>query len=145
METKTIFADTNLFLRYLTNDIPEQAEAFEGLLLQAKGGEFSFNSNSLVVAEIVWVLESYYHLDKQDIQNSILAILNTPGIEITESETILKAILWYSEKNVDFIDAFNAAWMTDQGIASVCTFDRKHFSRFEFLDIVIPGERSVRK
>jgi hypothetical protein len=32
MAIETAFADTNLFLRYLTNDVPEQADAVEGLL-----------------------------------------------------------------------------------------------------------------
>jgi uncharacterized protein len=135
-----IFADTNLFLRYLTNDFPEQAEAFEQLLLRAGAGEFNFLTNSLVMAEIVWTLESHYRLEKQDIQSKVLAILNTPGIEIKDRDTILKAILWYSEKNVDFIDAFNAAWMFDQDISTICTFDKKHFSRFEGLEIIVPGE-----
>ena len=32
MSGEQLFADTNRFLRFLTNDIPEQANAFEGLL-----------------------------------------------------------------------------------------------------------------
>jgi hypothetical protein len=35
MSPERTFADTNLFLRYLTNDMPEQAEAFEVLLQKA--------------------------------------------------------------------------------------------------------------
>ena len=35
MSAERLFADTNLFLRYLTNDVPEQAEAFEWLLKAA--------------------------------------------------------------------------------------------------------------
>jgi predicted nucleic-acid-binding protein len=134
-----VFADTNLFLRYLTNDIPEQADSFERLLFRARGGEFSFLTNSLVLAEIVWTLERQYRLAKSDIQSKVLAILNTPGVEISDRETILKAIIWYAEKNVDFIDAFNAAWMFENGISTVYTFDRKHFSRFDDFDIVVPG------
>lgn len=139
MNPEIFFADTNLFLRYLTNDIPEQADAFEHLLRRAIAGEFSLHTNSLVMAEIVWALESHYHQQKDEIQSKVLAILNTPGIEIIDSETILKAIIWYTEKNVDFIDAFNGAWMIDQGISTVCTFDRKQFSRFEGIKIVVPS------
>lgn len=35
------FADTNLFLRYLTDDVPEQADAVEELLNRAKRGELT--------------------------------------------------------------------------------------------------------
>ena len=140
MSAETVFADTNLFLRYLTNDIPEQAEAFERLLHQAKAGEVALVTNSLVLAEIVWTLESFYNLAKEGIQAKIMAILNTPGLEVSEGELLLKAALWYAEKNVDFIDAYNAAWMTDRGIGIACTFDRKHFSRFEGISAIEPGE-----
>jgi predicted nucleic-acid-binding protein len=140
MPVEQVFADTNLFLRYLTDDIPEAAEAFEQLLRKAAGGEFHFVTNSLVIAEIVWTLESYYELSKEDVQKRVLAILNTPGLDVVDGKLVLQAILWYAEKNVDFIDAFNAAWMLSLGIQVACTFDKKHFTRFEGLMVKVPGE-----
>jgi hypothetical protein len=41
MNPDRIFADNNLFLRYLTNDIPEQASAIEALLREVAGGHFN--------------------------------------------------------------------------------------------------------
>ena len=69
----------------------------------------------------------------------MLAILNTPGIEVVEGDLVLQAILWHVEKNVDFIDAYNAGWMLAQGLTTACTFDRRHFSRFESLQLHTPG------
>jgi predicted nucleic-acid-binding protein len=140
MSPERTFADTNLFLRYLTNDIPEQAGAFELLLQKAAKGEMVFVTNNLVIAEIVWTLESYYRLSKEDIRDKVLAILNTPGLEVTDNETILQATYWYADKNVDFIDAFNASWILNQGVESICTFDRKHFVRLTDIEIIVPGE-----
>ena len=140
MKTELFFADTNLFLRYLTNDVPEQAGTVETLLNRAAKGEIALVTNSLVIAEIVWTLESYYALSRSEIQQQVLAILNTPGLEIAEREILFQAILWYVEKNVDFIDAFNAAWMSSHGIASVYTFDQKHFRRLEGITVYVPGE-----
>ena len=140
MSGEFIFADTNLFLRYLTNDVAEQAEAFERMLHRAARGEISLITNNLVLAEIIWTLESYYQLSKEMIQENVLAILNTPGLEVDEGQLVLKAILWYVEKNVDFIDAYNAAWADSRGIETICTFDRKHFSRVEGLIAIAPGE-----
>jgi predicted nucleic-acid-binding protein len=142
MNPEITFADTNLFLRYLTNDVPGQAEAFERLLRLAAKGEMVFVTNSLVIAEIVWTLESYYQLTKENIQGKILAILNTPGLEVADNENILRAIYWYLDKNVDFIDAFNASWMLSQGVTSVCSFDQKHFARFPELKSIIPGDQT---
>jgi predicted nucleic-acid-binding protein len=140
MAVERLFADTNLFLRYLTNDIPEQAAAFEKLLRRADAGDVVLVTSSLVMAEIVWTLESFYQLDRVHIQGSILAILNTPGLEVAEDEILLQAAVWYVEKNVDFIDAYNAAWLLDEGLTKVCTFDQKHFGRFESIAAVLPGE-----
>ena len=140
MKAERVFADTNLFLRYLTNDIPAQADAVEELLRRASDGEIVLVINSLVIAEIVWTLESYYGLARGSIKDKVLAILNTPGIEAAEGDLLLQAIFWYEDKNVDFIDAFDAAWMLTQGLATIYTFDRKHFSRIKGIRAEVPGE-----
>jgi predicted nucleic acid-binding protein len=138
MKPDSIFVDTNLFLRYLTNDVPGQADAVEKLLRQAELGKISLITNSMVIAEIVWTLESYYELEHDDIQNKVLAILNTTGLEISDSDLVLKSIVWYAEKNVDFIDAYNAAWMEQKGIEKIYTFDQKHFARFDDVEVMKP-------
>jgi hypothetical protein len=69
-----------------------------------------------------------------------IAILNTPGLQVVDGEIIFQAILWYAEKNVDFIDAYNAAWLFNQGLTSICTDDRKHFLRFDHLNVYMPGD-----
>ncbi len=139
MKNETVFADTNLFLRYLTDDVPEQADAVEALLRRAATGELRLVTTSLVIGEIVWTLESFYGLPRKTIREHVLAILNTPGLEVAEADILLQATLWYEEKNVDFIDAYNAAWLLAQGLRRVATFDRKHFARFKGLSVMVPG------
>ena len=138
MKADSVVIETNLFLRYLTNDVPAQADAVERLLRQAEQGKTFLVTNSMVIAEIVWTLESYYELERADIQNKILAILNTPGLGIPDSDLILKSVIWYAEKNVDFIDAYNAAWMEQKGIGKIYTFDQKHFARFDDVEAMKP-------
>jgi predicted nucleic-acid-binding protein len=138
METETVFADTNLFLRYLTNDVPAQADLVESLLHRAAKGKVNLVTTSMVIAEIVWTLESYYELDKKEIQAMILGILNTDGLEVVDSDLILQAIVHYTDKNVDFIDAFNAAWMDKNDVDKIYTFDQKHFNRFEKIVAELP-------
>lgn len=139
MKTERLFVDTNVFLRYLVNDVPAQAEAIEQLLRRAVAGKVTLVTNSLVIAEIVWTLQSFYGLPRADIKAKVLAILNTPGLEIAESDLVLQAVTWYAEKNVDFIDAYNAAWMPAHDLQAVCTFDRKHYARLEGLEVRAPG------
>jgi len=131
MSDEAYFVDTNLFLRYLTNDVPAQAGAVESLLQRAAKGKVKLVTTSMVIAEIVWTLESFYELDKKEIQEMVLGILNTDGLEVADSDLILQAIVHYSDKNVDYIDAFNAAWMIKNDVDRIYTFDQKHFNRFE--------------
>jgi len=140
VEAERVFADTNLFLRYLTNDVPAQADAVERLLERASAGEIVLVINSLVIAEIVWALGSYYGLPREDVKEKILAVINTPGLEVAEGDLLLQAISWYADKNIDFVDALNAAWMLTQGLTLAYTFDHKHFSRVEGIRIQVPGE-----
>ena len=138
MKPESCFADTNLFLRFLTNDIPEQADNVEALLRRAGNGEVRLVTTELVVAEIVWTLESTYQVSKPEIQDKVLAILNTPGLEVDGADLLLQAAVWYAEKNVDFIEAFNAAWMMKHAVENAYTFDQKHFKRFEGINAQLP-------
>jgi uncharacterized protein len=140
MNDDKIFADTNLFLRYLTNDVPAQADAVENLLRRAGQKQVELVTTSLVIAEIVWTLESFYNLPREDIQAKVFAILHTPGLQVTDSDLVSHAVAWYAAKNVDFIDAYNAAWMLREGIDRAYTFDQKHFRRFEGITAEMPGK-----
>jgi predicted nucleic-acid-binding protein len=138
MKAETVFADTNLFLRYLTDDVPSQADLVEALLRRAASGEVTLVTTGLVIAEIVWTLESFYHISKRDIQAKVLAILNTSGLNVADSDLVLQAIGTYAEKNVDFIDAYNAAWMLKHNTSRIFTFDQKHFNRIEGIMAEMP-------
>ena len=138
---ETAFADTNLFLRLFTNDLPEQADRVEVLLDRAERGELALVTTVMVVAEIAWTLERFYGLAKVDVRDNVLALLNTPGLSVESEDLVLQGAVWYAEKNVDFIDAYNAAWLGEHGIAPAYTFDQKHFRRFDHLDPRLPGTR----
>lgn len=131
MATERLFVDANLFIRYLTNDVPAQADAVERLLRRAEAGEVTLVTNAMVIAEIIWTLESFYEQRPGDIRNSVWAMLNTRGLDVAEGAMVGTAADAYAEKNVDFIDAYNAEWMKQHGITTICTFDRRHFTRLE--------------
>lgn len=117
------FVDTNLFLRYLTDDIPDQARAVDQLLLRAEQGEINLETSALTIAEIVWTLESYYKLEPMDVQDRILAILNTPGLQVEHADVVARAMILYMDAKIDFVDAFNGLWMQERGITSALSFD----------------------
>ncbi len=134
-----LFVDTNVFLRFLTYDDPHKAAQARALFQDAVDGKVTLLTSLMVIAEIIWTLESFYKLDKQDIATKVVMILNTPHLECPESELILRALDLYATKNVDFIDAYHAFLLKALGLSRIATYDRKHFKRVEGLEIVEPG------
>jgi predicted nucleic-acid-binding protein len=132
------FIDTNIFLRYLTNDDPVKTGRIENLFKQAERKMFTLTTSHLVIAELVWTLESYYRLQPLFIEETILKIINTPFIELPNEDLILQALDLYVIKNIDFIDAYNAIFMRESGITQIYTYDTKHFKRIEWVEVFQP-------
>jgi uncharacterized protein len=125
------FVDTNVFIRYLTNDDPALADRVELLLDNAAGGAVKLITTELVMAETIWVLESYYKLTNVQIAPLIRGILATPGMEVINGDLVGKALILYELQNIDFVDAYIAALMEKQGIRDVYSYDRKHLARLK--------------
>ena len=126
---KKSFVDTNLFIRYLTNDDPVKADRVEKLLDQAAGGSVKLVTTELVIAEIVWVLESFYEMTNVAIAPLVRGILATPGLEVINGALVGRALELYEGQGIDFIDGYIAAVMEKNGIEEIYSFDRKHISR----------------
>ena len=132
------FVDTNVFLRFLTNDDPSKARRASALFKNAVAGKAQLRISLLVIAEIVWTLESFYDLEKVDIAEKVSLILNTPNLICPEARLIRLALDLYVQQNMDFIDAYHAHYLKDQQITQILTYDRKHFGRVSWLEIVEP-------
>ncbi len=132
------FVDTNVFLRFLLNDDPEKADACEMLFRRAINGEESLFTTEMVMAELVWVLESYYELSKSDIREKLEKILNTKNLDCPNREIIINALSAYEEKNIDYIDAYNASILQMKGIDEVYSYDR-HYDRINWIKRIEPG------
>lgn len=126
---KKSFVDTNLFIRYLTNDDPVKADRVERLLEQAARGEVTLVTAELVIAEIVWVLESFYALDPAAIAPLIRGILATPGLEVINGAQVRRGLELYEVQGIDFVDGYIAAVMEKLGIDELYSYDRKHVAR----------------
>ncbi len=109
----------HFFIRYLTNDDPQKADRVERLLEQAARGKIKLMTAEMVLAEIVWVLESYYHLEKARIAEMLKAILSTPGLEVLNAKIVESALPYYSLQNIDFVDAYIVALMQKHGVSGV--------------------------
>jgi len=125
------FVDTNLFIRYLTNDDQVKADRVELLLKEAAAGKVQLVTAEMVIAEVVWVLESSYKLKSGEVAPLVRAILATSGLDVLNAPLVTRALEHYETKNIDFIDGYIAAVMEKQGITDLYSFDRKHISRIK--------------
>jgi len=138
--SKTACVDTNFFIRILTNDDPAQTQAALSIFRKAVNGEITLVINDLLIAEIIWVLESSYQLNADDIRQKMLMVLNTPGLKVDPADlsSRVQALNLYAEKNIDYIDAYIVTWMKTHDIAIIYTFDKKHFSRIDGIEVTVP-------
>ena len=132
------FVDTNVFLRFLTNDDATKARRAEALFKKAIAGKVRLETSLLVIAEIIWTLESFYRLAKADIAQKVGKILNTPNLECPSADLVLEALDIYVTKNVDFIDAYHGVMLREAGMLKILTYDKKHFERMDWLSVVEP-------
>ena len=131
------FLDTNIFIRFLTDDVPQKADACEKVFKKAVEKKETLFTTELVIAEIVWVLESFYELKKKEVQDKVEKILNTPNLICPHKDLILSALIIYSEKNIDYIDAYNALVLKDKGIEELYSYD-KDYDRIDWLTRLEP-------
>jgi len=126
-----IFVDTNVFLRFFVRDSESFYQKAKELFEKAEGGEVKLETSDLVVAEIVWVLESYYDFSRAEIKEVIDTILETRNIRVANHARVKEAIILYALGKVDFIDGYNISLIKTKGYKKVATFDIKHFKNVE--------------
>jgi predicted nucleic acid-binding protein len=118
-----LFLDTNAILRYLCNDVPEQADAVEKRLRQAQSGQLVIETHPLILAEVLYVLQSFYSQPRERIVTGLIRFLDTPGVRTSEERRVRKALERYLSTNVSFIDAFIVELAAEASIP-IFSFDR---------------------
>ncbi len=117
--------DTNILVRYLTQDDPAQAEKATREIDQgAASGEVFFITN-IVMCELVWVLESGYSLDKTEIVSALDKILRTKEFEFEDKDLLWQCLGEYREGSGDFSDHFIGRLGRKAGCSRTLTFDTK--------------------
>ncbi len=130
-----IYVDTNVFIRYLTDDVPEQAEQSKNLFEQAEEGRYELFICDLVAAEIIYVLESVYKISKKDTAEKLLAIIKLTNVVLENKSIVLEALELYEEKSLDFTDAYLACHTRKSRHRKVFSFD-KDFKKIDFIELV---------
>src|SRR6266404_8497051 len=101
-----IILDTNGFLRFLLNDIPEQSEEISKLLVKAKAKKIEIFVPQIIIFEIEFALNKYYKFPKAEIIDKLGVLFATSYLKIQDVNVFQEALRLFSDKNVDFVDCF---------------------------------------
>jgi predicted nucleic-acid-binding protein len=114
------FLDTNVLIRHLTGDPPEQARRATAML--AAPGQLLLAD--LILAECVYVLESFYEVDPGRVAELMRAALALPSIEVVDRALLLRALEIYELDRLDFAEAYLVAQAETTGIPEIVSFDK---------------------
>lgn len=80
--------------------------------------------SDLVVAECVYVLESFYEVERGRVAELMRAAIGLPSIETVEPDLLLRALAVYEVDGLDFAEAYLVAQAEGTGVGAVVSFDR---------------------
>ncbi|HET7572658.1 MAG TPA: type II toxin-antitoxin system VapC family toxin [Gaiellaceae bacterium] len=116
----TAFLDTNVLIRHLTGEPPAQARRATAFLRRAE----ELLLPDLIVAEVVYVLESFYEVERARVAELVRAIIGYPAIRVVDEPLLLRALEVYELGRLDFADAYLVACAEASGVGAIASFDR---------------------
>jgi|SRR3989338_9363175 len=112
--------DTNLIIRFLVNDDPQKVDKVEKLLVDKNNTNILLDT---IVAEIIWVLNSYYSLNKSEVIEKIRALIHLDTIDCN-AVLLNKALSVWAENNISYVDSYIVA-VAKLGNIPLFTYDDK--------------------
>lgn len=125
--------DTNVLVRFLTNDDPSQSRRARTLL----AGHSVWIAKT-VLLETEWVLRGLYQIEARRIADALERLLGLAGVHVENPRAVRAALDWFGE-GLDFADALHLASRGDAD--TFITFDsrfRRHAKRITGLPIESP-------
>lgn len=121
--SKQRLVDTNLIVRYLVQDHEKHARAAGKLFDACDRGDLVIVVLPVVLAECVFVLQSFYRHPRADIASALGRLISSPGVEIGELTIQLDALKRYKGTGAHFVDCLIAASAVAKDLP-VATFDQ---------------------
>jgi len=119
-----IALDTNVLVRFLVQDDPEQARLATEVIDQLSDPVPGFVSREVLV-ELVWVLERAYRLGRVEIAGALDGLLASTELVIEGADQVGPALELYRNDGFGFADLMIAAAARRAGASELVTFDRK--------------------
>jgi predicted nucleic acid-binding protein len=114
------FVDSNILVRHLTGDPPDQARRATDFLRDSE----NLVLVDLVAAEVVYVLESVYEVDRERVAELLRATVGFPAVTVADEVLLLRTLEIYEQYRIHFAESYLAACAELSGVRAVASFDR---------------------
>lgn len=115
-----VMLDANAVIRYVLDDISEQADAAEAAI----------NNGAcvppLVLAECVYILTKFYKQSRGDVAVALLRVLEC--VETDDADVMRASLLLFASEPLDFADCVLLAYNRVRGM-QILTFDKRLLNR----------------
>ena len=116
----TAFIDTNVLIRHLTGDPPDLAARATAFLATAD----ELLLADLIVAETVYVLESFYEVPREDLARMVRSIVAFAPIRTLDPALLLRSLEVYETHRIDYAEAYLVASAERAGVTNIASFDQ---------------------
>ena len=115
--------DTNVLVRYLTQDDAAQFQEASDLLLGLEKAHRSAYLSTVTLCETVWVLARAYKIERAQIVGMFEKLLDTSLFVIEDKDAVREAVDLYRAGKGDFADYLVGVRSRNAGCAVMATFD----------------------
>ena len=116
--------DTNVLVRYLTQDYPDQAARATQVVEQVLAEDTPGFIGLVVLVEAAWVLQRLYRASAEEIRETVTDLLGSRAIVVENRDVVARALALSKQNSCGFADAIIAASAFNAGCDQVISFDR---------------------
>ncbi len=116
--------DTNVLVRYLTQDDPAQSKKAGSVIEQALEEDDGVFINHIVLCEMLWVLDRAYGFPRATLADVMDKILQGKQFEIEDKHAAWQALLDFKSGKADYADCLIGIKNRQAGCTTTLTLDR---------------------
>ena len=126
-----VFLDTNIFIRFFTEDSGDSFAKVSAIFEEIEGGTMRPYTSNVVLLEVGYVLSTFYKLEKHISIEYLNKIVQMRNITVVEKTDFKQALKIYAETNVKLADIL-IALQVPKGV-KLATLD-KEFNKLKFVE-----------
>ena len=116
--------DTNVLIRFLTNDKSSKYKTLYSFFDSLEKGVFKVELKLIVLFQTAFVLKSYYEVPKENISTSLITLLKFKGIQIKDKKIVMRTLELWQTNNIEIVDCYLIACLENDEQNVIYSYDR---------------------